>query len=151
MAGGRVYSISTIEERTAMTSITVALDEQSAEQAERAASERRTTLERLIRDYVDQLAASKARFERLAAEWRREAGPLSSSTDRAMLPAYQAIIGMGRTALPFIFEELRQRGGHWFWALRAITGENPVPPEHRGNVEAMTQDWLRWACDRGCI
>jgi hypothetical protein len=81
-----------------MTSITVALDEQSAEQAERAASERRTTLERLIRDYVDQLAASKARFERLAAEWRREAGPLSSSTDRAMLPAYQAIIGMGRTA-----------------------------------------------------
>ncbi len=68
-----------------------------------------------------------------------------------MLPAYQAIIGMGRTALPFIFEELHQRGGHWFWALRAITGENPVPPEHRGNVEAMTQDWLRWARDRGGI
>ncbi len=109
----------------------IALDEQSVEQAVRA--------------------ASKARFERLAAEWRQESGPLSSSTDRAMLPAYQAIIGMGRTALPFIFEELHQRGGHWFWALRAITGENPVPPQHRGNVEAMTQDWLRWARDRGCI
>ena len=64
---------------------------------------------------------------------------------------YQAIIGMGETALPFILDEMRQRDGHWFWALRAITGENPVPPEHRGNVEAMTQDWLQWARQRGCL
>ena len=134
-----------------MTTITVVLDEKSVQQAEQMASDRRTTLDRLITDYVDQLAAAKARFEGLAAQWHEQAGPLSSSTDRAMLPAYQAIIGMGETALPFIFDEMRQRGGHWFWALRAITGENPVPPEHRGNVEAMTQDWLQWARQRGCI
>ena len=134
-----------------MTTITIALDERTVQQAEQAASDRRTTLDRLIGDYVDQLAASKARFQRLAAEWREQAAPLSSSTDRAMLPAYQAIIGMGETALPFILDEMRQRGGHWFWALRAITGENPVPLEHRGNVEAMTQDWLQWARRRGCI
>ena len=134
-----------------MTTITIALDERTVQQAEQAASDRRTTLDRLIGDYVDQLAASKARFQRLVAEWREQAAPLSSSTDRAMLPAYQAIIGMGETALPLILDEMLQRGGHWFWALRAITGENPVPPEHRGNVEAMTQDWLQWARRRGCI
>ena len=134
-----------------MTAITVVLDESAVQQAEQMANDRRTTLDRLIRNYVDQLAASKARFESLAAEWREQAGPLSSSTDRAMLPAYQAIIGMGETALPLIFDEMRRRGGHWFWALRAITGENPVPPEHRGNVEAMTQDWLQWARQRGCL
>jgi len=118
---------------------TIALDERTVQQAEQAAGDRRTTLDRLIGDYVDQLATSKTRFQRLAAEWREQAGPLSSSTDRAMLPAYQAIIGMGETALPFILDEMRQRGGLWFWALRAITGENPVPPEHRGNIEAMSQ------------
>lgn len=134
-----------------MTTITVCLDEQTVQRAERAASERRTTLDKLIGNFVDQLAASKARFEMLAAQWREQAGPLSSSTDRAMLPAYQTIIGMGETALPFILEEMRNRGGHWFWALRAITGENPVPPEHRGNVEAMTEDWLQWGRERGCI
>lgn len=133
-----------------MTTITVSLDERTVQQAEQAASDRRTTLDKLITNYVDQLAASKARFEILAAQWREQAAPLSSSTDRAMLPAYQAIIGMGESALPFIFEEMRNRGGHWFWALRAITGGNPVPPQHRGNVEAMTQDWLQWWRDRGC-
>ena len=117
-----------------MTTITVSLDEQTVQQAEQAASDRRTTLDKLIRNYVDQLAASKTRFEMLAAQWREQAAPLSSSTDRAVLPAYQAIIGMDESALPFIFEEMRNRGGHWFWALRSITGENPVPPEHRGNV-----------------
>ena len=134
-----------------MTTITLSLDERTVQQAERAASECRTTLDKLIGNFVDQLAASKARFEMLAAQWREQAAPLSSSTDRAMLPAYQTIIGMGETALPFILEEMRNRGGHWFWALRAITGENPVLPEHRGNVEAMTQDWLQWGRDQGCI
>jgi hypothetical protein len=134
-----------------MTTITVSLDERIVQQAEQAASECSTTLDNVIRSFVDQFAASKARFERLAAQWREQAAPLSSSTDRAMLPSYQTIIGMGETALPFILEEMRNRGGHWFWALRAITGENPVPSEHRGNVEAMTQDWLQWGGERGCL
>lgn len=134
-----------------MTTITVSLDERTVQQAEQAASDCSTTLDMLIRNFVDHLAASKAKFETLAAQWREQAAPLSSSTDRAMLPAYQAIIGMGGTALPFILEEMRTRGGHWFWALRAITEEDPVLPEHRGNVEAMTQDWLQWGRDRGCL
>ncbi|MEX0724783.1 MAG: hypothetical protein WD065_00855 [Planctomycetaceae bacterium] len=91
------------------------------------------------------------RFRQLAHEWREQAEVISSSTERAMLPAYQSIIGMGEPALPLIFEELKERGGHWFWALRAISGENPVPPEHSGNIAAMTGDWLKWGQEHGYV
>lgn len=67
----------------------------------------------------------------------------------AMHPAYQQIIGMGRTAIPYILEELAERGGHWFWALRAITGENPVDGSDQGDVEKMKLAWLQWGVREG--
>jgi hypothetical protein len=33
--------------------------------------------------------------------------------------------------------------------LKAITGEDPVPNNDRGNVPQMTRAWLNWARDRG--
>ena len=33
-------------------------------------------------------------------------------------------------------------------ALEKITGENPVPSEHRGYVAEMRQDWLNWRKNR---
>jgi len=66
-----------------------------------------------------------------------------------MHPAYQQIIGMGQDALPLLIEELRREPDHWFWAMQAITGVNPVPPENRGNVAKMTQAWLAWAQQQG--
>ena len=62
----------------------------------------------------------------------------------AMHPAYQQIIGMGTPALPLIFQELQREPDHWFWALGAITGENPVPEEDAGDLDAMTDAWLSW-------
>ena len=64
-------------------------------------------------------------------------------------PAYQQIVGMGAEALPFILAELERKPEHWFWALRAITREDPVPPSHRGNVVLMARDWLQWAKRKG--
>ena len=61
-----------------------------------------------------------------------------------MHPAYQSIIGMGQDAVPLILDEMSNQPDHWFWALRAITGANPCPPEHVGDVTAMTRDWLSW-------
>jgi hypothetical protein len=63
----------------------------------------------------------------------------------ALHPAYQQIIGMGPVALPFLLRALRRRPEHWFWALKAITGADPVQPEHRGQVRMMAADWLEWA------
>ncbi len=85
------------------------------------------------------------KFQDLSSRWRRETALQSSVTAIAMHPAYQQIIGLGEPALPLIFEELRREPDHWFWALQAITGENPVSEENAGDLEAMTSDWLAWA------
>jgi hypothetical protein len=90
-------------------------------------------------------------FASLAAQWREETAVYSSVTQKAVHPAYQRIIGMGPAALPLIFHELERQPGHWFWALRAITGENPVRPEDAGNVGKMTEAWLGFAREHGYL
>jgi hypothetical protein len=92
-----------------------------------------------------------ARFRRLADEWRAATGFMSSVTEIAVQPAYQQIIGMGEAAVPFILEELRREPAQWFWALRAITGADPVPETSRGRVREMADAWLDWGRAHGYI
>ena len=94
---------------------------------------------------------SEQEFLRLVQQWRAETEFSSSLTEMAAHPAYQRIIGMGRLALPLIFRELAAEPDHWFWALKAITGGDPVPPSHRGNIEMMAADWLTWGKSRGYV
>lgn len=103
--------------------------------------------EPISREKVD----PRQRFAMLAARWYKETAPLSSVSEIAMHPAYQEIIGMGQEALPLILCELQQRPGHWFWALRAITGEDPVRPEQRGKIREMTAAWLLWGKEHGYV
>jgi hypothetical protein len=68
-----------------------------------------------------------------------------------MHPAYQRIIGMGERALPHILGDLQVRGGQWFWALRAITGEIPYSPKDAGRIPVMKEAWLDWGKRNGYI
>ena len=83
-------------------------------------------------------------FARHAEKWRAETGFMSSVRDMATHPSYQHIIGMGRDAVPLIIRELRKNPDHWFWALNAITGVDPVPACDRGKVERMRDAWMDW-------
>jgi hypothetical protein len=91
----------------------------------------------------------RERFGRLAGQWREDTQWLSSTTEIAMHPAYQAIIGMGADALPLILEDLHDNSGHWYWALKAISTEDPVPPCDRGAIKKMKEAWLRWGAEKG--
>ncbi|HET6383406.1 MAG TPA: hypothetical protein VFJ58_08455 [Armatimonadota bacterium] len=86
----------------------------------------------------------EAKFERLASEWTRGTSHLPSVTRQAMHPAYQEIIGMGPAALPLILRRLRREPDHWFWALEAITGANPVPSDVAGDVPRMAEAWIAY-------
>jgi hypothetical protein len=90
-------------------------------------------------------AASAERFQRLASTWKEDTRFLSNMDEICSHPAYQEIIGMGLAALPLILAELEREPDNWFWALKAITGEDPVLGQHRGNVRLMKSDWLKWA------
>jgi len=95
------------------------------------------------------IANTTDRFQNLAAEWRAATARLSSSSKIAQHPAYQQIIQLGRDAVPMILRELERDPAHWFAALRAITGEDPVSPADRGFVDRMAAAWVRWGKDDG--
>jgi hypothetical protein len=93
-------------------------------------------------DAIDRTTA--AHFAELAARWRADTEFLSSPPAIADHPAYREIIAMGEPAIAMILAELETRPDFWFEALRALTGEDPVPPEARGDVGAMAGAWLEW-------
>ena len=99
-------------------------------------------------DYLNDL---RDEFDDLADEWQRETGHVSSPVDIAMHPAYQRIIGFGPAVIPLILEDLRARGGQWYWALRALTGESPVPMDAHGSIRVAKQAWLDWGQQRGYL
>jgi hypothetical protein len=109
----------------------------------------------MIKDVIEKPATAdhpqtpEARFKALAARWKAERGATSSATQMAMHPAYQSLIGLGADAIPLLLRELQCEPDHWFWALCAITGEDPVPPEARGNVQEMAKAWLEWGRQQG--
>ncbi len=91
----------------------------------------------------------RERFEQLKGEWKSQSQYLSNTAQMAMLWPYQQIIGMGSAVVPLILAELREETDHWFWALEAITAENPVRPEVAGNVRQMAQAWIDWGRRKG--
>ncbi len=91
----------------------------------------------------------RERFQRLAAEWKEQSRYLSNTAQMAMLKPYQQIIALGWPAVPLILEELQREPRQWFWALEAITDENPVPSEAAGKVRLMAQAWIEWGKRQG--
>ena len=83
-------------------------------------------------------------FRDLVALWKRERGPHSSSARLAEHPAYQQIIQMGPEVVPWLLRELEKEPDHWFRALYALTGMDPVPVESRGKIREMAEAWLQW-------
>jgi hypothetical protein len=86
-------------------------------------------------------------FHRLADEWRNETWFISSIKKRISHPAHLKIIGLGRPAIPLIITEMRRSPGHWFWALEAITREDPAP--NAENMHQLENAWLAWADAHG--
>lgn len=89
------------------------------------------------------------RFRRLAAVWHRETDFLSSMAESSRHPAYQQIIRLGPDVVPLLLRDLEENHTHWFDALRAVTGADPVPPSAGGNIPKMAEAWLTWARGRG--
>lgn len=103
-----------------------------------------------VTNTTDESAVAQ-RFAALAEEWKAATAVVSSTTAMVRHPAYQAIIALGAPAVPLLLQELEREPVHWFEALQAITGEDPVPREHWGNSSAMSADWLAWGRQCGLI
>lgn len=93
-----------------------------------------TTISQSVRD----------RFEQLRDNWKSKTRHLSNVAQISLEFSYQKIIGMGPEVVPLILAELEKEPDHWFWALEAITGENPVGDDIAGNMEASARVWVEW-------
>jgi hypothetical protein len=90
------------------------------------------------------------RFMALVAQWDADTQFTSSLHELVMHDAYQRIIGMGAAALPYIFRDLASAPSwRWFWALRAIAGEDPA--EGLESVEHGIAAWQAWGRVHGYV
>jgi len=68
---------------------------------------------------------------------------------------YRDIISLGNIVVPSIIKKLREEPADLFKALVEITGQDPVPESHWGDIEQMSQDWINWweekSCDQNCF
>ena len=106
-----------------------------------------TAYSHLSREIVP-MVADQARFDLLVQQWKEDSQFLSLSAQMVLLPSYQEIIGMGPIAVPMILRQLISEGDdpdHWHWALRSITGEDPVPDGDLGDTRRMADAWVLWA------
>ena len=90
-------------------------------------------------------------FNSLADEWWANTAHLSLVSQKVIDRRYQRIISLGRKVVPLILERLARQPADWFWALRAITGDDPVKPQDAGHFQAMQEAWLNWGRERGLL
>ena len=95
-------------------------------------------------DEVETDPAINLRFTELADRWEMETVFESNTAHVVEHPALKEIINMGEPVVPLILERMRAERAHWFFALRAITGADPVNPADRGKIAVMQDSWLEW-------
>jgi hypothetical protein len=138
---------STISATLALIMVTTVMPAQQVE-----ISNKRTDPPPVVSLPSDTHAAKWSRFQSLVKDWRDQRGVSSSITQMSLLSPYQGIIGMGDDAVPLIASQLKLEGDdpdHWFWALEAITGANPVKQEDRGDTVKMARSWIDWIESEG--
>jgi len=101
-------------------------------------------------DTIESITLAR-QFQTLATQWKAATTFLSSTTAMVTHPAYDAIIALGPPVVPLLLQELEREPAHWFEALKAITGEDPVSPEDWGKIPKMAAAWLAWGRNRGLI
>jgi hypothetical protein len=62
-----------------------------------------------------------------------------------------AVQGQLSRQVSLILEELAREPDHWFWALEAITNQQPIPSESVGRLEPSTLAWLEWGRREGLL
>jgi len=95
------------------------------------------------------LKSLEEEFRLLTNSWKHNTAAQSMLERIVRHPAYQQIIALGPDVVPLILAELQRQPDHWFWALKSITGEDPVPPG--ANFTEAVEAWLAWGRKRGLI
>lgn len=109
--------------------------------------ERHLQSEQVVRLALTALATNDLHkeFSELTEEWESDTQLLSNIIEKSMHPSYQRIIALGKPVVHLLLKDFQEeRFRDWFWALKAITGANPIPDDMAGNITAMAEEWVKW-------
>ena len=91
-------------------------------------------------------------FYKLAEEWRSATMLTSSLTEIVFCILHtNKSLDWAPPPIPLLLRELQRKPEHWFWALNAITRENPIADEDAGRLDKMTGAWLSWGRQHGYL
>lgn len=90
-------------------------------------------------------------FKRHEKKWKKDTKYFSSPGDKYLHPSYARIIGLGHPAVSLILKSMQRQPADWFYALRAITGANPVTQSMAGDVNKMSEAWIKWGERQGLL
>ncbi len=88
-------------------------------------------------------------FESLKNSWVRSTRFKNSLSEINDDKSLLSIIDLGPIVVPMILKDLRDSPKHWFYALRVLTGSNPIKKNEAGNLVKMQTAWLSWAAKKG--
>ncbi len=92
-------------------------------------------------------------FCRLSDEWESETRCIASPKKIASHPLAKQIALLGEPVIPLILERIKTRPWFWFDMLTKLTRvkTNPVEPSMRGDMQKMTEVWIKWGEDQKAL
>jgi hypothetical protein len=103
-----------------------------------------------VLEYIEDFLLER-KFDNLANEWESATRHTASPKKIAAHPLAVQIVDLGDRVVPLILRRIKSRPWFWFHALMELTKarENPVTQAMRGNMQQMTEAWIKWGEDRG--
>lgn len=96
-------------------------------------------------------ASVEDQFIYLTKSWKNETMMSSITADKIKNLNYQTIIGLGVTfkekIIYLILMDLEEDVEYWHYALKSITGDNPVPKGMANDLDTVRRYWLAWGKD----
>jgi hypothetical protein len=83
-------------------------------------------------------------FNGLVENWTRQTEGHSVTARRYAHPSYQAILALGKEAIPLILRRLEEKPDWWFEALTALAQPEHNPVAKGASFSDAVEAWLEW-------
>ncbi len=93
-------------------------------------------------DYEGKQVYDRLLFERLKSEWQANTQFLSSPKQIVEDKSFQSIVAMGKNAVPFILEDIRDTPSTLVWALNLIF-KAKISDKQNVSIEEACKLWLK--------
>lgn len=84
-------------------------------------------------------------------EWQTACEYFSSTRQKVNHPAFRQLLARAGESVPFLLSTLTTSPSHAILVLHAITGEDPVPNDKKGDLPRMADAWIEWGKSKGIL